>query len=92
MQENSKDYFYCACNDDSHYWGRLINVFAEDVDTDIDKVEMLLLHYKENGYDFRKKEDRQIIDAKYLFFSRKTGKNVRKSCGTCTVQILGQTC
>ena len=60
--------FYCVYFDDKRYWGKLLKVFSEDVDEPANMVEMKFLHYKFNKlWDYPRKEDKQMIEAKYIF-------------------------
>ena len=66
--DDKKGYYYAAFYDKRYYWGKVLNVFADDVDNYVHSVEFLLLTYKMDSiWDFQKKKDQSIVAVKYVF-------------------------
>ena len=69
LDDDQRGKYYCVYFDEGRYWGRLIKVFSEDVDSIAEKVEMKFLHYMclHSCWEFPKVDDTKIVDAKYVF-------------------------
>ena len=64
MIRDITDMFY----DKRYYWGKVLNMFAQDTDSDVHKAEFSFLTYKMDGiWDFPRKKDQSIIAVKYVF-------------------------
>ena len=54
--------------DKRYYWGKVLNMFAQDTDSDVHSAEFSFLTYKMDGiWDFPRKKDQSIIAVKYVF-------------------------
>ena len=72
-----KGMYYCVFYNDGRYWGRLINVFSNDVDDEANEVEMDFLQYKGNNlWEFPTRSNKEIIKSKCLFY------------GPCTPSVI----
>ena len=68
LDDDKKGQYYAVFYDDRYYWGKVLNVFANDVDSDVHSVEFSFLTYKMDGiWDFPKKKDQSIVAVKYVF-------------------------
>ena len=68
LDDDKKGQYYVVFYDERYYWGKVLNVFADDVDSDVHSVEFSFLTYKMDGiWDFPKKKDQSIVAVKYVF-------------------------
>ena len=68
LDDDKKGQYYAVFYDERYYWGKVLNNFADDVDSDANSVEFSFLTYKMDGiWDFPKKKDQSIVAVKYVF-------------------------
>ena len=68
LDDDKKGQQYAVFCDDRYYWGKVLNMFFDDVDSDVHSSEFSFLTYKMDGiWDFPKKKDQLIVAAKYIF-------------------------
>ena len=71
LDDDKKGHYYAAFYDERYY--KVLNVFSDDVDSDVHSVEFSFLTYKMNGiWDFPKKKDQSIVAVKYVFLGSVT--------------------
>ena len=69
LDDDKKGFYYAVFYGKDYYWGKVLNVFANDSDDDAEKVEMTFLRYKSDGlWVFPRQLDKEIVSVKYLFF------------------------
>ena len=82
LDDDKKGLYYAVYYDQRYFWGKLVNVFAEDKDEDVDMVEMTFLQYKmDQIWDYPKKADVGMIPAKYLFLGPVTPSDIIQGKG-----------
>ena len=60
LDDDKKGQHYAVFYDERYYWGKVLNVFADDVDSDVYSVEFSSLTYTykmDDIWDFPKKKD-----------------------------------
>ena len=66
--DDKKGQQYAVFSDDRYYWGKVLNMFFDDVDSDVHSAGFSFLTYKMGGtWDFPKKKDQLIVAVKYIF-------------------------
>ena len=69
IDDDKKGLFYAVDYGERFYWGKVLKVFSPDVDDNACSVEMTFLSYKMDGlWEFPRKADLEIIDAKFIFY------------------------
>ena len=53
---DQKGKYYCVYFDEGRYWGRLMKVFLDDVDTVANRFNMKFLHYMGSCWEFLKNQ------------------------------------
>ena len=68
LDDDKKGQYYAVFYDERYYWWKVLNVFADDVGSDVHSVEFSFLTYKMDGiWDFLKKKNQSIVAVKYVF-------------------------
>ena len=71
LDDSKQGHLYAVYYGQKYYWGKVQLCFAddEDEDDDVKSVEFSFLRYRGDGYwDFPKKLDVEMVDAKYVFY------------------------
>ena len=56
LDGDQKGKYYCVYFDEGRYWGRLMKVFLDDVDTVANRFNMKFLHYMCSCWEFLKNQ------------------------------------
>ena len=69
LDDKKKGLYYAVYYGQRYYWGKVMKVFAPDVELDATDVEMSFLTYKTDGlWEFPKKTDVEIVASRYVFY------------------------
>ena len=69
LDDDKKGYFYVVYYGQKYYWGKVQLCFADDADDDVKEAQFSFLRFRGDGlWDFPKKLDIDIVNAKYIFY------------------------
>ena len=89
MDDDKKGLYYAVYYDQRYFGGKVVNVFAEDANEDVEMVEMTFLQYKiDQIWDYPKKADIGMIPTKYLFLGPVTPTDIIQGQGYKFVQDI----
>ena len=69
LDDDQKEKFFCVYYDSGYYWGKALNMFSQDKESPVEKVEFKFFHPALDGFwDWPSKLDQQFVSAKFIFY------------------------